>query len=223
MPVATPIPMPSASPMPLASPTLSRVSFEEFLADPSFEGRHEWVDGEVFAVSPVSDRHQWILGLLYSLMREWPRRKGRIYMAPYLMRLPTRPSGREPDLLFLRRERLGIDRRTYIDGPADLVVEIVSPESRRRDTTEKRAEYEAAGVGEYWLIDPMEQTALFLVLDEGGRNVERAPDPDGFYRSPTLEGMPVPLDWLWNRPDPEPGEIPAMFAAELARLASESR
>lgn len=205
------------------APPLARVTFEEFLADPSCEGRREWVDGEVLEMSPVSDRHQWILGLLYSLMREWPRRKGRLYMAPYLMRLPARPSGREPDLLYLRRERLGIDRGTYIDGPADLAVEIVSPESRRRDTTEKRAEYEAAGVREFWLIDPSERTALFLVLDERGRYVERSPDADGFYRSPTLDGMPVPIDWLWNRPDPEPGEIPAMFAAELARLASLDR
>lgn len=208
--------------MPAASPTLAPVSFEEFLADPSYEGRREWVDGEVLSVSPASDRHQTILGLLFRLMSEWPKRPGRAFVAPYLMHLPSRPSGREPDLLYLRNERAARNRRTYIDGPADLVVEVVSPESRRRDTTDKRSEYEAAGVREYWLIDPMEQTAIFLLLDEGGRYVERAPDADGFYRSPTLDGMPVPIDWLWNNPDPEPGEIPAMFAAELARLASES-
>jgi Uma2 family endonuclease len=76
---------------------------------------------------------------------------GQVWIPPTLMRLSSRPSGREPDLLFVASEHLDRLRGTYIDGPADLVVEVVSPESEERDRVEKLAEYEAARVPEYWL------------------------------------------------------------------------
>lgn len=58
------------------------------------------------------------------------------------------------------------------------------------------------------------------MLDASGRHVERPPDADGLYRSPVLDGMPLPLEWLRTRPDPAPGEIAAFFQRELDRLAS---
>lgn len=69
---------------------------------------------------------------------------------------PTLP-GREPDLLFLARENLDRLKAPYLEGPADLAVEIVSSESRLRDRGEKLAEYEAGGVREDWILDPGQQ------------------------------------------------------------------
>jgi Uma2 family endonuclease len=115
-------------------------------------------------VSPGATKHQLITGLLLQIMNIYAeiRNLGQVLSAPFLMRLSDVPSGREPDLLFVAHAHLDRLKETYLDGPADLVVEIVSPESRARDRGEKFYEYEAAGVGEYWLIDPDRQQAEFL-------------------------------------------------------------
>ena len=79
--------------------------------------------------------------------------------APFLVRLPDPlRRGREPDLIFVRKERLPLLKPTYFDGAPDLVVEVASPESLGRDRGEKFVEYERAGVEEYWLIDPDRST-----------------------------------------------------------------
>jgi Uma2 family endonuclease len=76
-------------------------------------------------------------------------------------------SGREPDLLFVAQTNLERLKETYLDGPADLVVEIVSPEGVGRDRGVKFYEYAQGGVPEYWLIDPQTEWAEFYRLEEG--------------------------------------------------------
>jgi Uma2 family endonuclease len=90
----------------------------------------------------------------------------------------------------------------WIDGPADLVVEIVSPESRERDYHEKLAEYEAAGVPEYWLIDPLQSAARFYQLGADGRYQLAAVGEDGIYTSREAPGFRLRVSWLWQRPLP---------------------
>lgn len=109
--------------------------------------------------------------------------------------------GREPDLLVVAHEHLARLRETYLDGPADLVVEIISPESAQRDRGEKFDEYEAAGVPEYWLIDTEEEQAEFYRLAEGRYRLART-DAEGLYHSVVLEGFWLQADWLWREPLP---------------------
>jgi len=71
-----------------------------------------------------------------------------------LMRLPEAPRrGRVPDLLFVTSAHVGRQHPTYLDGPRDLAVKIISPDSVGRDRGEKVVEYEQAGIPEYWLAD----------------------------------------------------------------------
>src|SRR5215208_7799756 len=149
-------------------PPATPITFDEFLAWCDGETRAEWVDGEVVLLSPNSRTPQWILAFLNEVITAYVRahRLGEGVFAPFLMRLPTRPSGREPDLLFVAAAHADRLRETYVDGPADLVVEIVSPESDARDRGEKLVEYEAAGIPEYWVIDPMREDALFYVFGD---------------------------------------------------------
>ena len=78
------------------------------------------------------------------------------------MRLPEAPRrGRVPDLLFVTSEHVDRQQPTYLDGPRDLAVEIVSPDSVRRDQGEKFVEYEQAGIPEYWLVDADLEQAEF--------------------------------------------------------------
>jgi Uma2 family endonuclease len=122
------------------------------------------------------------------------------------MYLPIRPSARMPDLFYIAGESSSRNIHTYRDGPADLVVEVVSPESDARDHGEKFVEYEAAGVPEYWLIDPLRPQATFYVLGEDGR-YRPGQIEDGVYRSCALAGFWLRVEWLWQRPLPRVREI----------------
>jgi Uma2 family endonuclease len=78
---------------------------------------------------------------------------GKVCHAPQEMRLAMIPSAREPDVLFVAREHLHRIDPKRIEGPVDLAIEFFSPDSVRRDRIEKLAEYEVAGIPEYWLFD----------------------------------------------------------------------
>jgi Uma2 family endonuclease len=77
-------------------------------------------------------------------------------------------------------------------------VEIGSPESIGRDRGDKFVEYEAAGVQEYWLIDPLRQQAEFYQLDDKGLYRAAAIAADGIYRSDVLTGFWLRVPWLWQ-------------------------
>jgi len=159
-------------------------------------------------MAPSNLDHQDLLDFLNDLVKTFVRahRLGRVFFAPVLMRLPSRPSGREPDLLFVSAEHADRPRATYIDGPADLIVEIVSPESAARDRYEKVLEYEAAGIPEYWLVDALRQGADFYQLGADGR-YHAAPIEDGVYRSAVLPGFSLRVEWLWRRPLPALADV----------------
>jgi len=110
--------------------------------------------------------------------------------------------GREPDILFVAQEHLDRLKETYLDGPADLVVEITSPESIVQDRGEKFYEYEAGGVGEYWLIDPQRRRAEFYRLGEEGWYQLIPVDEGGVYRSEVVSGFWLRPSWLWEEPLP---------------------
>ena len=151
-----------AAPEPPAKP--KKMTYEEFLAWADEDTLAEWVNGEVVMHSPASNEHQDISGFLGALLRLFveERKLGIVRSAPFQMKLPG--SGREPDLLFVAARHVDRLRRTYLDGPADLVVEVLSPESAGRDRGEKFYEYARGGVPEYWLIDPDAQWAEFYRL-----------------------------------------------------------
>ncbi len=181
-----------------------RMTFEEFLASGNEPMMTEWVDGEVIDVSPASRRHQEIFSFLLTLLGLYleVHQTGTVLPAPFVMKLEKLKRGREPDLLFVSRERAHLIEKTHLNGPADLVVEIVSPESVERDSRVKFAEYEQAMIKEYWLIDPEHQTALFYELGADNRYRAAVTEPDGIYRSRVVPGFFIRTSWLWQTPSP---------------------
>ena len=113
-------------------------------------------------------------------------------------------SSRDPDLTFVSNERLHLLTRDRLDGPADLVVEIISPDSVRRDRRDKFDEYARAGVREYWIADvrPRQRRFDAWALDEVGGFRELPPDDDGRVHSSVLPGFWLRPDWLWQEPTP---------------------
>jgi Uma2 family endonuclease len=185
----------------------SKMTFQEFLDRVDEDTLAEWValpgeeTGEVVMTSPASSRHQDISDFLTSVMRSYveSRSLGVLRSAPFQMKL--KHSSREPDLLFVRQEHLERLKDTYLDGPADLAVEIVSPESVGRDRGEKFYEYAQGGVPEYWLIDPQTQWAEFYQLQET-YYYQAFSGRQGRYQALALPGFWLQVEWLWQEPLP---------------------
>jgi Uma2 family endonuclease len=177
-----------------------KLTYEEFLAWADEDTLAEWVDGDVIMASPASFEHQQIVRLLVSTMGAFveAHQLGIVLSAPFQMKVQDR--GREPDVLFLRNEHRDRLKPTYLDGPADFVVEVVSPESVSRDRGDKFIEYEAAGVEEYWLIDPRRKSAEFYRLREQGRYQTALSGETGEYHSVVVPGFWVRIEWFWHPP-----------------------
>jgi Uma2 family endonuclease len=186
-----------------------KLSYEEFLDWCDEDTLAEWVDGEIIMASPASYRHQVVSDFLLTVLNIYIEQRGlgRVISAPFQMKTGPALSGREPDLLFIAQENLHRLKNTYLDGPADLAVEVVSPESRLRDRGEKLAEYEMGGVREYWIIDPGEQRADFYVLAADGRYERRRAEAQGVYRSQIVVGFWLKEAWLWQEPLPKVLEV----------------
>lgn len=191
------------------------MTFEEFLEWADEDTFAEWVDGEVQFWTTTA-LHQIIGKFLLVTMDQFVQTKdlGIVLFAPFLMRLEQRPSGREPDILFVSKENLDRLRDNWLDGPADLVVEIVSEESRKRDREVKFAEYAAGGVREYWLIDPPRQQAELFVLAPDGHYVPAPVDEHGLLHSVVLEGVKLDVRWLWQDPKPTLKSVLAAWGIE---------
>lgn len=198
-----------------------KLQFETFEAFHDWALRHEaraeWVAGKVLFLNdmPIKKIHQYILAFLLSLLNEWDleqRLGGRVLFAPFAMKTTTQPSGREPDLLYVAASQLANLHDTYLDGPAALCIEIVSPESADRDFNDKFQEYEAAGIQEYWIVDPDDHAIFFYRLAENGRYRRILPQ-DGIYTSQAVPGLPLQTTWLWQDPLPTLREISRFWEA----------
>ena len=185
-------------------PPKGPISFDEFLDWCDEDTRAEWIQGEVIVMSPASERHQDVCDFLLAVLRIYVEVKelGWIRSAPFVMKLGPDASGREPDLLFVSAAHLDRLRETYLDGPADLAVEVVSEESIGRDRGEKFVEYEGAGIREYWLVDPLRQQAEFYRMGEDGR-YHPAFLEEGIFYSEVVTGFWIRVDWLWQDPLPK--------------------
>ena len=184
-----------------------RMSYEEWLAWDGPTMMSEWVDGEVIVFMPTTVGHGRLQRFLYFLLGLYVenRRLGEVLAAPTELRLVPGRVSREPDLVFVAREHADrvTDRR--IERSADLVVEIISNDSVKRDRVDKLADYAAAGIPEYWTCDPRPRRhrSDFYELGADGR-YEAAPlDADGRYHSRVVPGFWLKPEWLWQDPLPE--------------------
>lgn len=192
------------------------VSYEDFMN--GFEGQHvEWVNGVVIEMPSITEKHDAQVGFWRTFFKAYLEQTGggRVVGDPMVMKLANVPSSRAPDIQVLLPERLHQLQYNQVIGPANLVVEIISPGSRRTDQVDKRREYELGGVPEYWILDPENETTTFLQLNEAGIYDEILPDSDGRYCSRSLSRFCFPVNMLWREPLPTVAEIVQMVADML--------
>ncbi len=187
-------------------PNSIAMTYEEFLEWADDDVHTEWVDGEVIQFMPPNFRHQRISRLLLFLMtyvaETW--NLGEVVAAPFEMKLSQAKSSREPDLLFIAINNLDRLDGQRLNGPADLVVEIVSCESASRDQVVKSREYAEVGVNEYWIVDPrLASTPIsifHLTEDRSYRLVEK--DELGRLHSVVIPGLWIRPEWFAQDPLP---------------------
>jgi len=197
------------------------MSYAEYIAWADEDVHAEWVDGEVIVQMPPYDVHQIVLNFLNHLLHLYVefQELGVVLIAPFEMRLLSEKSARQPDILVVTSENLGRLSRERLEGPADLVVEIVSRDSVRRDRHDKLHEYRRAGVREYWVVDPRpgRNRADFYRLDAAGEYELYATDEDERVTSAVLPGFWLRPAWLWLE------SKPPVMTAFLEILSPEQR
>ena len=173
-------------------------SVEQYLALTAQTNRLlEYTDGVIEVLPMPTDKHQSIsLFLLLCFLAFVRPRGGVAFYAP--LRLEIRPGKfREPDLLILLRSDDPRRQNDYWRG-ADLVVEIVSPDNPARDLEEKPRDYAEAGIPEYWIVNPLDETVTVLTLSAGSYaeyGVFRRGDE---ARSKLLDGLTVRVDQIFD-------------------------
>jgi Uma2 family endonuclease len=134
-----------------------RLGYDDFLLFPDHDGlRHEIIDGEHYVTAAPTVRHQDLLGRLHlslgAFVEDRPER-GRVFLSPCDVVFSFHDIV-EPDLIFVGPDQFEILTDKNIQGTPALVIEILSPSTRRRDRGIKRQLYDRSGVREYWLVDP---------------------------------------------------------------------
>src|SRR5258708_4509952 len=163
----------------------SEMTYEEFLRWEGENAHVEWVEGRLIPVSPVSKEHSDVGLFLLRLIAAFveARNLGNVYYEPFQMKTGPDLPGRAPDIFFVANKNLHRVKPLHLSGPADLVVEIISPGSPVVDRGEKYYEYEQGGVREYWLIDPDREQAEFYQRSKSGIYQLAFIGADGRYHS----------------------------------------
>jgi Uma2 family endonuclease len=186
-------------PMPVVSS--AEMTYEEFLRE--YDGQYaEYVDGEVIKDMTVTKTHNRLTQFLGNILQFYieAKKTGQLFSEPYPMKMSfgDKVKGREPDIFFVATENFERIKEQYLDGAADLVIEVISPESIIRDTEDKFEEYETAGVKEYWILNPNRRTANFYGYDEKGKYKMLPISAEGIFESRVIEGLWVNTNWFWQ-------------------------
>ena len=180
------------------------MTYEQFLAAADEDTFAEWVNGKIVLMSPVSLAHTDLSVFLLNVISYHValHKLGKVCHEPFQMKTGPSLPGRAPDILFVANENLGRLTKVFLDGPADLVIEIVSPDSRARDRGEKFYEYEEGGVKEYWLIDQPRKKTEFFKLGPDGQYQPMEIKANGLFQSSVLPGFWLNIGWFWEEPLP---------------------
>jgi Uma2 family endonuclease len=179
-----------------------KMTYEDLLYLPEDGKRHEIIDGEHYVSASPAPKHQIAVANLHLALGAHVKEHGLglVMVAPLDVVLSDIDVV-EPDLFFLSHESLRHLGEKFIGGPPDLAVEVLSESTRRVDEVTKRHLYERYGVGEYWIVDPLLESAkLYRLGDDGryARAAEPAVENGGAFESPLFPGFSLPVARLFD-------------------------
>ena len=175
-------------------PGVYRLTFADWLRFPDDGRLYEILEGELYVTPRPSVEHQRISRNIEFFLVSFLRRssRGEVLDAPIGVRLSDEDV-LEPDLVVVLREHANRIGTQVIEGVPDLIVEILSPGTARRDLGPKRDKYREAGVPEYWIVDPASATIDVQVLRDGAYVREALFRREETLRSPLLPGLEIAL------------------------------
>ena len=174
-----------------------KLTYDDFVLFPDDGKRHELIDGEHYVTPSPNAKHQTIIANLHFLIRSWLESHpiGKMFLSPFDVVFSDLDVV-EPDLLYLSNERAAQALTPlHVRGVPELVIEIASKGTKKRDETIKRELYERSGVSEYWVVDP-EIDVVRIYRPEGdrfGRPIELSRDAGDVLVTPLLPGLELPL------------------------------
>jgi Uma2 family endonuclease len=160
--------------------------------------RYEIINGELIELMPPNIKHQKISIELSSILNFYVKKKrlGEVFAAPCEVKLGDYPY--EPDIIFVSNSNIGIIEKNRIVGSPDLIIEIMSPESRKRDKVEKYRIYEEYCVKEYWIIDPDKNSVNVYILEDGKYRLSQELTETGVLKSSVIRGFEVDIPEFIN-------------------------
>lgn len=139
------------------------------------EGRYELIDGDAYLMAPPTTQHQKVSGEIFRQLANFLEgKKCEVYAAPFGVRLFEREGDRPEDVdTLVEPDITVVCDKSKLDeygckGAPELVMEVLSPSSRKHDRLVKLNLYQRAGVREYWIINPEEESVQVFLRDEGG-------------------------------------------------------
>jgi Uma2 family endonuclease len=176
--------------MVVAADLLRPLTIDDLADFPDDGMRREIVTGELVVTPAPTPVHQIISGRLITLLTRYveDNKLGYVFPAPVDVRLSPHDIV-EPDIVFVSNERKDMVLATCIEGPPDLVVEVLSPSTRRMDLVRKRALYARSGISEYWIVDPERRTLEIHRLLDGMYQVMAS--EQGVHRSVVISGLEI--------------------------------
>lgn len=175
------------------------LTYEDYCALPDDGRRYEVIEGELVVTPSPRRAHQRfsrnLLVVLHAHVREHDL--GEVFDAPFDVILEN-TSIVVPDLLFVSRDRLSIVTERGVEGAPDMIVEILSSATARRDRVEKAQLYARHGVGHYWLADPVGRTLETFELTGGQYRLVVSLSGAALFEPPLFPGLTIPLRDLWG-------------------------
>jgi len=168
-----------------------KFTYKDYLQLPE-DKRYELIEGEFFMVPSPSYLHQTISKKLFRALDDYVRSNslGEVLYAPLDVVL-SKENLLQPDILLISKERFNIITEKNIQGPPDLVIEILSSATAERDKGLKQKLYAKFGVQEYWLVDPEEKTIEVMTLAEEGFESAAIYKEEATLKSPLLKGISI--------------------------------
>ena len=213
------LPHPAPAPRPADAPR-EMTPYERYVAFFPDGMKGDLIDGHAVIDTSTSVLHERLFRFLLTVLHVYTEEKGlgEVFGSRTTMRVDDE-NGYEPDVLFIRADRIGILDVKDAKAPVDLAVEIVSPSSGKRDRETKFEGYERVGVPEYWLVDPVRREASFYRLDgepyQPGGAYRAAPLQGGVYESAAIPGLRLDPQALFQDP------LPSAFALLREFLGAE--
>ena len=180
-------------------PDPGKLTYEDYVTLPEDGRRYEILDGELEVSPSPSSTHQFVLENLAFALSSHVRAcgSGRIWLAPLDVILATTTIV-QPDIVYISNERSRIVTERGIEAAPDLVVEILSDSTARRDRGAKKHLYARYGISRYWLVDPTAKTLEVFALRQDGYELLAIHREHDVAHLDTPESLALNLSEIWR-------------------------